>query len=116
MGLPVTASYIVLGTLSAPAIYSLIAEQELVELLMNGQLPEQARAIFMLAAPDQLDALTKPMSEQSALALLAMVPADFMSTLLEQGLGLEKVALALLSAHLIIFGSHRTAMSLLPYA
>ncbi|MEJ2766291.1 TRAP transporter permease [Photobacterium sp. MCCC 1A19761] len=103
MGLPVTAAYIVLGTLSAPALYQLMAESQLIEMMVNGQLPEQARAIFMLAAPDQLAALAQPMPAAQAQALLAMVPADFMGTLLEQGLGMEKVALALLAAHLIIF-------------
>lgn len=103
MGLPVTAAYIVLGTLSAPALYKLLAESQILDLMVNGQLPEQAKAIFMLAAPDQLTALTQPMSLDKAQQLLALVPADFMGTLLEQGLGLEKVGLALLSAHLIIF-------------
>lgn len=103
MGLPVTAAYIVLGTLSAPALYKLLAESQILDMMVSGQLPEQAQAIFMLAAPDQLSALTQPMSLDKAQALLALVPADFMGTLLEQGLGLEKVGLALLSAHLIIF-------------
>ncbi|WP_408057196.1 TRAP transporter permease [Veronia nyctiphanis] len=103
MGLPVTASYIVLGTLSAPAIYSLIAEQQLLDVLVNGQLPEQARAIFLLVAPDKIDALTQPMTLVEATSLISLVPDDFKATLLEQGLGLEKVGLALLTAHLIIF-------------
>ncbi|MGR5148689.1 TRAP transporter permease [Photobacterium alginatilyticum] len=103
MGLPVTAAYIVLGTLSAPALYKLLAESHILDLMVNGQLPEQAKAIFMLAAPDQLSALSQPMSLDKAQQLLALVPADFMGTLLEQGLGLETVGLALLSAHLIIF-------------
>lgn len=103
MGLPVTAAYIVLGTLSAPALYKLLAERQLVELLTMGQLPEQAKAIFMLAAPDKLALLEAPMSLEQAKQLLTLVPADFMATLLEQSLGVETVALALLSAHLIIF-------------
>lgn len=103
MGLPVTASYIVLGTLSAPAIYGLIAEQQLLDLLANGQLPEEAKTIFMLVAPDQLAALGAPMSFESAIELLDKVPEDFKATLLEQSLGPATVGLALLSAHLIIF-------------
>ncbi|MCG7495248.1 TRAP transporter permease [Vibrio sp. Of7-15] len=103
MGLPVTAAYIVLGTLSAPALYNLIAEEQLLELMVAGQLPEQAQAIFMLAAPEKMVALSLPMPLAEAQQLLTLVPADFMSTLLDQGLGLEKVALALLAAHLIIF-------------
>ncbi|OOE45191.1 TRAP transporter permease [Salinivibrio kushneri] len=103
MGLPVTAAYIVLGTLSAPALYKLIAENQLLELLVSGQLPEQAKAIFMLAAPDKLDLLNAPMTMETAKQMVALVPADFMETLLEQSLGLETVSLALLAAHLIIF-------------
>ncbi len=102
MGLPVTASYIVLGTF-CPAIYGLIAEQQLLDLLASGQLPEEAKTIFMLVAPDQLAALGAPMSFESAIELLGKVPEDFKATLLEQSLGPATVGLALLSAHLIIF-------------
>ncbi|WP_333002936.1 TRAP transporter permease [Vibrio coralliilyticus] len=103
MGLPVTASYIVLGTLSAPALYELLAEKQLLDLMVSGQLPQEAMSIFMLTAPDQLNKLAAPMSLETAQQLLSQVPADFMQTLLEQSLGLETVSLALLSAHLIIF-------------
>lgn len=103
MGLPVTAAYIVLGTLSAPALYQLIAENQLLELMVNGQMPEQAKAIFMLAAPDKFALLSAPMSLQTATEMLALVPVDFKETLLEQSLGMEAVGLALLAAHLIIF-------------
>ncbi|CAM3193169.1 TRAP transporter permease [Vibrio neptunius] len=103
MGLPVTASYIVLGTLSAPALYELLAEKQLLDLMMAGQLPQEAMSIFMLITPDQLTTLAAPMSLETAQQLLSQVPADFMQTLLEQSLGLETVSLALLSAHLIIF-------------
>ena len=103
MGLPVTAAYIVLGTLSAPALYKLIAEHQLIELLVSGTLPEDAKAIFMLVAPDKLALLANPMTEVDAVALLGLVPADFKTMLLEQSLGAESIALALLAAHLIIF-------------
>ncbi|WPK54770.1 TRAP transporter permease [Vibrio fluvialis] len=103
MGLPVTAAYIVLGTLSAPALYKLIAESQLVDMIAAGQLPEQAKAIFMLAAPDKLELLNAPMALEKAKELVDLVPADFLDTLLQQSLGLEAVGLALLSAHLIIF-------------
>ncbi|EKO3482144.1 TRAP transporter permease [Vibrio fluvialis] len=103
MGLPVTAAYIVLGTLSAPALYKLIAESQLVDMIAAGQLTEQAKAIFMLAAPDKLELLNAPMALEKAKELVELVPADFLDTLLQQSLGLEAVGLALLSAHLIIF-------------
>ncbi|MEH6473755.1 MAG: TRAP transporter fused permease subunit, partial [Halopseudomonas sp.] len=103
MGLPVTASYIVLGTLSAPALYSLISEAQLLQLLVDGGLPEAARTIFMLVAPDQLAALAEPMARGDAEALLKVVPTDLKGTLIEQAIDPTTLSMALLSAHMIIF-------------
>jgi TRAP-type uncharacterized transport system fused permease subunit len=103
MGLPVTASYVVLATLSAPALYGLIAEGQLVQLISAGALPEQAKAIFMLTAPDAVAALAQPMPEAEAWALLGGVPADFRTQLLQQALPPVALTTALLSAHMIIF-------------
>jgi len=103
MGLPVTAAYIVLATLSAPAIYNLIAETKLEELMMSGGLPEAARMIFMLVDPQKVAALASPMSEADARALLALVPPDFSSQLMSQALDPTVLSMALLSAHMIIF-------------
>ncbi|PSF05379.1 C4-dicarboxylate ABC transporter permease [Marinobacter fuscus] len=103
MGLPVTAAYIVLATLSAPAIYQLIAQSQLLDLLVSGNLPEEAKAIFMLVAPDQLSALSAPMGKAEAMALLAAVPDTFGSQLLEQALSPATLSMALVAAHMIIF-------------
>ncbi|WP_404361932.1 TRAP transporter permease [Marinobacter sp.] len=103
MGLPVTAAYIVLATLSAPAIYSLIAQSQLVELLTAGNLPEQAKAIFMLAAPDKVDLLNAPMDTATAQQLLALVPDTFSTQLIEQALSPHMIAMTLVAAHMIIF-------------
>jgi TRAP transporter 4TM/12TM fusion protein len=103
MGLPVTASYVVLATLSAPALYGLIAESHLVQTIAAGTLPEQAKAIFMLVAPDGLATLGQPMPLADAAALLAKVPADFSSQLIQQALSPALLSTALLSAHMIIF-------------
>ncbi|MCW8885366.1 MAG: TRAP transporter permease [Motiliproteus sp.] len=103
MGLPVTASYIVLGTLSAPALYSLISEAQLLQLMVDGTLPEAAKAIFMLADPEAMVVLAAPMSQIDASSLLAMIPSDFKPTLLEQAVDPHTLAMALLSAHMIIF-------------
>ncbi|MDW5378944.1 TRAP transporter permease, partial [Halomonas sp. HP20-15] len=103
MGLPVTASYIVLATLSAPALYNLMANEQLLDLLVAGHLPEQAKAIFMLAAPDQLPALAGPMSLGEAQALLAKVPDTFSSQLYEQALSPHYLTMSLVAAHMVIF-------------
>jgi len=103
MGLPVTAAYIVLATLSAPAIYNLIAQGQLLELLVNGNLPEQAKAIFMLAAPDKVALLNGPMDLGTAQQLLAVVPDTFSTQLLEQALSPATLSMVLVAAHMIIF-------------
>ncbi len=103
MGLPVTAAYIVLGTLSAPALYQLISYAHTVDLVAAGQLPQQAKAILMLVAPDQLAALNAPMDHSAAAALIAKVPDEFSTQFLEQALSPQILLTALLSAHMIIF-------------
>jgi len=103
MGLPVTASYIVLATLSAPALYNLMAHGQLLDLIVAGNLPEQAKAVFMLAAPDQLQALAAPMSLAEAQALLDAVPDTFTSQLYEQALSPHFLTMSLVAAHMVIF-------------
>ena len=103
MGLPVTASYIVLGTLSAPALYNLIAESQLIEMMASGTLPEAANAIFMLVDPAALATLAQGMPIEQAEALLAQVPSDFKGMLMDQALGAQTVAMILVTAHMIIF-------------
>ena len=103
MGLPVTAAYIVLGTLSAPALYNLIADTQLIAIMARGSLPEEAKAIFMLALPDKIDMLGQAMSTEQARALLAAIPTELTGTLRDLALSPEKSMFALLSAHMIIF-------------
>ena len=103
MGLPVTAAYIVLGTLSAPALFNLIADAQIVEIFARGTLPEDAKALMMIVAPDKLDLLNQPMAIEQARAFLASVPPDLAGTLRDMALAPEVATFALLSAHLIIF-------------
>ncbi len=103
MGLPVTAAYIVLGTLSAPALYALIADGLLVDALVNGQIPEAARAIFMLASPEHLAEIGHPMTTAAARSIVDAVPVDMAGMVREAVLTAHDMTYALLSAHLIIF-------------
>ncbi len=103
MGLPVTASYIVLATLAAPAIYILMAENQLLTLLMQGQLPEAARSIFMLLTPEHIVLLQDSMSLAQAKMLLVQVPDEYKHQLIELALAPESLTMLLLSAHMIIF-------------
>jgi TRAP-type uncharacterized transport system fused permease subunit len=103
MGLPVTAAYIVLGTLSAPALHALIADGLLVDALANGQVTEAAKAIFMMAAPDKLAEIGSPMSHAAARSIVDAIPVDLASTVRETMLSKDTLTHALLSAHLIVF-------------
>ncbi len=103
MGLPVTAAYIVLGTLSAPALHGLIADGLLVHALADGQIPEAAKAIFMLAAPDRLAEIGNPMTISAARAIVDAIPIDMASMVREAVLSEHSLTFALLSAHLIVF-------------
>ena len=103
MGLPVTAAYIVLGTLSAPALHGLIADGLLIKALVNGQIPEAAKAIFMLAAPERLADIGNPMTTATARAIVDAIPIDMASMVREAVLSEHSMTFALLSAHLIVF-------------
>ncbi len=103
MGLPVTAAYIVLGTLSAPALYNLIVDAQLVDIIAKGILSEEAKAIFMIALPEKIGLLNQSMSLEEASSLLASVPPDLTGTIREIAISKEIATYALLSAHLIIF-------------
>ncbi len=103
MGLPVTAAYIVLATLSAPAIRELILNDSVIQHIVNGTLPQAAQSVFLLVDPTSVAKLAAPMSLADAQALYALVPRDFSSTLFEQALDPALLTTALLSAHMIIF-------------
>jgi len=103
MGLPVTAAYIVLGTLSAPALFSLITESQLVQALVDGNLSETALAILLMAVPDQAANIAAGVSLETAQSIIAMVPVELIGALRDQALSPETLTFALLSAHMIVF-------------
>ncbi len=103
MGLPVTAAYIVLGTLSAPALNQLILQDQLIEQLVAGTLPETAKAVFMIAAPEALAALAGPMPYDQAYELVKGMPFESLSLLYDTAFSAPVLATALLSAHMIVF-------------
>jgi len=103
MGLPVTASYVVLATLSAPALAELIAQSSVIEAVAAGTIGDQAKAILMLVAPERMAEIGQPMSLEAARALVARIPPDIARTFAEGALSREALTVALLSAHMIIF-------------
>ncbi|WP_246419847.1 TRAP transporter permease [Neoroseomonas alkaliterrae] len=103
MGLPVTAAYVVLATLSAPALAELIAHSSVLQAVAAGTIGDQAKAILMLAAPDRMAEIGQPMSLEAARALVALIPPEISRTFAEGALSREALTVALLSAHMIIF-------------
>jgi len=90
MGLPVTASYIVLATLSAPVIYDLITQEYLLQALQSSDLPNSVRATLSLFGGDALVAI-----REMPLEMRQLLRAELLDPTLLAGL--------LMSAHLIIF-------------
>ena len=90
MGLPVTASYIVLATLAAPALFDLISQNAMLEALNSADLPSNVRTVIDLFGGDPATAFREMPPEMRQL---------IRNELLDPGLA----AGMLLSAHLIIF-------------
>jgi TRAP-type uncharacterized transport system fused permease subunit len=90
MGLPVTASYIVLATLAAPALFDLITQTAMLDALSAADLPANVRAVVDLFGGDPVRALSEMPQEMRQL-----VRNELLDPALVTGM--------LLSAHLIIF-------------
>jgi TRAP transporter 4TM/12TM fusion protein len=90
MGLPVTASYIVLATLAAPALYDLISHTVMLDALRAPDLPSNIQAVVNLFGGDPVRAL-------------AEMPAEMRQLVRSELLDPTLVTSMLLSAHLIIF-------------
>ena len=103
MGLPVTAAYIVLATLSAPALAGMIADQVVIAELASGALSDSARAIILLGAPDKAALLTQEITSAQAAELVGSLPLEVAAPLRDLVVPAELAMAALLSAHMIIF-------------
>jgi len=90
LGLPVTASYIVLATLSGPILFDLIAQEQMRMALSASDLPASVTATINLFGGDALTALRE-------------MPLEMRQLLREELLSPELLTGMLLSAHLIIF-------------
>lgn len=90
IGLPVTASYIVLATLSAPILFDLLAHEQMLQALSMPNLPESIAATINLFGGDAVVALQE-------------MPLEMRQLVREELLSPELLTGMLLSAHLIIF-------------
>lgn len=90
IGLPVTASYIVLATLSAPILFDLLAYEQMLIALSMPNLPDSVTATLNLFGGDAVVALQE-------------MPLEMRQLIREELLSPELLSGMLLSAHLIIF-------------
>ncbi|MGJ8603525.1 MAG: TRAP transporter permease [Marivita sp.] len=103
MGLPVTAAYIVLATLSAPALSGMISDQFVIAQLASGALPETAKAVLMFGVPEQIDMLSRELTHAEAAGLIQSLPLEIAAPLRDLVVPPAVATSALLSAHMIIF-------------
>ncbi|MEX0606845.1 MAG: TRAP transporter large permease subunit, partial [Halofilum sp. (in: g-proteobacteria)] len=90
MGLPVTASYIVLATLAAPILFDLITHDALLNALQTANIPTSVQASLDLF-------------EGGPAAALREMPLEMKQIIRQEMLSPELLTGMLLSAHLIIF-------------
>jgi TRAP transporter 4TM/12TM fusion protein len=103
MGLPVTASYVVLATLAAPALRDLIIDAQLVSAIAAGQTADTLFATLSLAAPDLAQQIGAPTSMETATAIVAAIPIEMSPMIADAILPVSTVTGGLLAAHMIIF-------------
>lgn len=102
MGLPVTAAYIVLATLSAPALAGMISDRFVIEALAAGTLGDAGNAVLMFGVPDP-SVLTGPLTTEEARAIIRVLPLEVAAPLRDLVVPQEVAIAAILSAHMIIF-------------
>ena len=102
MGLPVTAAYIVLATLSAPALAGMIADRFVIDALVAGTLGDAGNAILMFGIPDP-SVLMGPLAYADAAAIIKTLPLEVAAPLRDLVVPQDVAVAALLSAHMIIF-------------
>ncbi len=103
MGLPVTAAYIVLSILSAPALAGMLADGQVVQQLVAGITDPAVAASFALVDPSLMMTLADGMSLEDAKALVASIPFDVAVAIRPMMVDAEAMTMFLLTAHLIVF-------------
>ena len=103
MGLPVTAAYIVLATLSAPALSGMISDQFVIEQLASGTLNESAKAVLLFGVPEQAALLAADVTYAQATEIIRSLPLEIAAPVRDLVVPAPVAMSALLSAHMIIF-------------
>lgn len=103
MGLPVTAAYIVLSILSAPALAGMLADGLIVQQLVAGISDPVAAMSFALFDPTLATTIADGMPLAEAKSLMSAIPFDVAVAIRPMLVNAEQMTLFLLTAHLIVF-------------
>lgn len=103
MGLPVTAAYIVLSILSAPALAGMLADGLIVQQLVSGISDPVAAASFMLVDSPLVAKVATGMTLAEAQQLMGSIPFELAVVLRPALVNPELMTTFLLTAHLIVF-------------
>ncbi len=103
MGLPVTAAYIVLSILSAPALAGMLADGIIVQQLVSGISDPVAAASFMLVDSPLIAKVATGMTLAEAQTLMSTIPFELAVVLRPTLVDVEAMTTFLLTAHLIVF-------------
>lgn len=103
MGLPVTAAYIVLSILSAPALAGMLADGVILQQLVTGITDPAVLATLSLADPELMTKAAAGMSVADASAAMSSIPFDISVALRPMMVDPALMSTYLLTAHLIVF-------------
>lgn len=103
MGLPVTAAYIILAILTAPALAGILADTIIIEHLMTGITDPAKSAFFTLVDSPYAAKVVEGMSREEAVALMGAMPFELAITVRPLLVDPAVQTVFLLTAHLIIF-------------
>lgn len=103
MGLPVTAAYIILAILSAPALAGILADGVIVDQLIQGIGDPSKSAFFALVDSPHVAKIAEGMTKPEALELMAAMPFEIAITVRPLLVDPETLTTFLLIAHLIVF-------------
>ncbi len=103
MGLPVTAAYIILAILSAPALAGILADGVIVDQLVQGIGDPSKSAFFALVDSPHVAKIAEGMTRPEALELMSAMPFEIAITVRPLLVDTETLTTFLLIAHLIVF-------------
>ena len=103
MGLPVTAAYIILAILTAPALAGIMSDTLIAEQLMTGITDPIKSSLFMLVDHPNVAKIATGMTHSEAWNLIGAIPFEVAATIRPVLVDEASATMYLLIAHLIIF-------------